>query len=104
MSEKIDINISSVKLKLLESLCSNFKEVNIDAPNLLSFEYYGSGGGSKPVISFLRSSSQLKVDVVIYVDYLDLCKLKEFIQNIKPKNVLTSLSLFIYQTFVVSMN
>jgi len=87
------IDISSVRLKRLEfSLCFNLKEVNIDAPNLLSFGYHGSGV-SKPTISFLRNSSQLEVNIHIVLDYEDLCNLREFLQNIQPNNVLTSPSL-----------
>ncbi|KAJ1390973.1 Leucine-rich repeat domain superfamily [Sesbania bispinosa] len=100
MSEKI--NISSVQLKVLElSNCSNLKEVNVDAPNLISCGYCGDGA-AKPIISFLRSSSQLEVNVLIHIDFLDLCNLREFIQNFKPQNVLASLSLFIHQPIVVS--
>nr|ABN09127.1 Cyclin-like F-box [Medicago truncatula] len=95
MSETI--NISSVQLKVLElSHCHNMKEVNIDAPNLLSCEYI-INGDLKPNISFVKSSSKLKVDVQINTGYLDLGNLKEFLQNIKPGNVLTSLSLFIFE-------
>ncbi|KEH18300.1 FBD-associated F-box protein At4g10400 [Medicago truncatula] len=98
------INISSVQLKVLElSNCSNLKEVNIDAPNLLSCVFYG-GGGSEPIISFLRSSSQLEVDLQIPIDYLDLCNLRESLQNIKPQNVLSSLSLFIFQPTEDALN
>jgi hypothetical protein len=102
MAERI--NISSVQLKVLKLFdCSNWKEVNIDAPNLLSCLYSG-GGSSEPIISFLRSSSQLKVDMEFLTDYYHLCNLREFVQNIKPQNVLSSLSLFIYQQIVVSIN
>ncbi|XP_045812482.1 F-box/LRR-repeat protein 13-like [Trifolium pratense] len=91
MPERIDI--TSVRLKVLVlSHCSNLKEVNIDAPNLLSFGYIGNGA-SLPTMSFLRNSSQLEVDIRLQVDYVDLCNLREFVQNIKPNNVLTSLSL-----------
>ncbi|KEH18290.1 putative F-box/FBD/LRR-repeat protein At1g78760 isoform X2 [Medicago truncatula] len=98
MSEKI--NISSVQLKVLELFdCSNLKEVNIDAPNLLLCVYCGVGS-SEPIISFLRSSSQLKVNIDIPIHYRHLCNLREFVQNIKPQNVLTSLSLLIVQPTV----
>ncbi|XP_045812487.1 F-box protein At1g60400-like [Trifolium pratense] len=93
MSERI--NISSVRLKVLVlSHCSNLKEVNIDARNLLSFGYIGHGA-SLPTISFLRNSCQLEVNIWIHVDYVDLCNLRKFMQNIKPNNVLTSLALSI---------
>jgi hypothetical protein len=101
ISERIDI--SSVRLKRLEfSHCFNLKEVNIDAPNLLSCGYNGFGV-SKPTISFLRNSSQLEVNIQIAVDYDDLCNLREFVQNIKPNNILTSLSLLIIASNVVSI-
>jgi hypothetical protein len=98
----LKIDISSVRLKKLEFLCCfNLKEVNFDAPNLLLFGYYCIGF-SKPSISFLRNCSQLEVNIHINVDYEDLCNLKEFVQNIKPNNVLTSLSLSISASNVVS--
>ena len=102
MSERI--NISSAQLKVLElSNCPKLKEVNIDAPNLLSCGYCDRGA-SKPVLFFLRSSSKLEVNVRIPMDYQDLYNLREFIQNFKPQMVLASVSLFIYQPFVVSVN
>ncbi|KAK7294313.1 hypothetical protein RJT34_17201 [Clitoria ternatea] len=102
MSETI--NISSTQLKVLElSNCSNLKEVNIDAPKLLSCGYCGDGA-SKPVISFLKSSSQLEVNVLIHMDYMDLGNLRKFIENFKPQNVLASLSLFIHQPIVEELN
>ncbi|CAJ2665382.1 unnamed protein product [Trifolium pratense] len=91
MPERIDI--SCVRLKVLElSHCSNLKEINIDAPNLLSCGYKGSGA-SLPTLCFLRNSSRPEVN--IQVDYVDFCNLREFMQNIKPNNVLTSLALSI---------
>ncbi|KAK2451767.1 hypothetical protein QL285_010792 [Trifolium repens] len=88
MPERIDI--SSAQLKVFELLyCSNLKEVNIDAPNLLSCRYDGTGV-SKPIINFLRSFSQLEV-----IKDMDLRDLREILQNIKPLNVLKSLSLLI---------
>jgi len=102
MAERI--NISSVQLKVLElSNCSNLKEVNIDAPNLLSC-VYSSDDDSKPIISFVTSSSQLKVDIEIEIEYHHLCNLREFLQNIKPQNVLSSLSIYIHEPFEVSIN
>ncbi|XP_061339864.1 F-box/FBD/LRR-repeat protein At1g51370-like isoform X2 [Gastrolobium bilobum] len=98
------INISSVQLKVLElSNCSNLKEVNIDAPNLLTCGYCGDGA-AKPFISFLNSSSQLQVNVLFHIDYPDLSNLREFIQNFKPQNVLASLSLFIHQPIIDELN
>jgi hypothetical protein len=98
------INISSVRLKVLKfSHCYNFKEVNIDAPNLLSCECYDTGS-LKPIISFLRNSSQLKVKIMIDFAFVDLCNLRKFVQNIKPHSVLTSLSLCINPPSMVSMN
>jgi hypothetical protein len=87
------IDISSVRLKELELLyCSNLKEVNIDAPSLWSCEYSGTIDASGPTISFSKISSQLKVSILIHVDYVHLCNLREFVLNIKPNNIfLTSL-------------
>jgi len=98
------IHISSVRLKALElKNCSNLKEVNIDSPNLLSFGYNGIDT-SEPMISFLNNSSQLEVNINFEVYYEDLRNLREFVQNIKPHNVLTSLFLLISDSEVVSMN
>jgi hypothetical protein len=104
MPERIDI--SSAQLKVFELLyCYNLKEVNIDAPNLLSCRFCcGVGGDSEPIIRFLRSSNQLEVDLQSAMDYFDLGNLWKFLQNIKPQNVLASLSLFIVQPSVVSIN
>jgi len=79
------------------------KEVNIDSPNLLSFRYSGYGA-SEPTISFLKNASQLEVYIHIAVEYEDLCNLREFVQNIKPNNVLTTLSVTIGESYVVSIN
>ncbi|TKY64395.1 hypothetical protein E2542_SST14290 [Spatholobus suberectus] len=49
---------------------------------------------------FLKSSSQLEVNVLIHIDFMDLGNLREFIQNFKPQNVLASLSLFIHQPII----
>ncbi|MED6110417.1 hypothetical protein PIB30_042646 [Stylosanthes scabra] len=97
MSERI--NISSAQLKVLELMfCSNLKEVNIDAPNLLSFDY---GGADKPVISFMRSSDQLEVKAITIVELQQLCSsLRVFIRNI-PQKILASLSLFIVPSFFI---
>ncbi|GAU16249.1 hypothetical protein TSUD_298810 [Trifolium subterraneum] len=100
------IDISSVQLKVLElSYCSNLKEINMDAPNLLSCGYKGNGA-SVPTISFLRNSSKLEVNIRLSVGYVDLCNLREFVQNIRPNNVSTSLALSIISnpSNVVSMN
>ncbi|XP_027336473.1 F-box/FBD/LRR-repeat protein At1g78750-like [Abrus precatorius] len=102
MSETI--NISSVQLKVLElSNCSNLKEVNIDAPNLLLCGYFGAGAAT-PIISFLKSSSQLKVNVLIHIDYANLTNFRELIQNFKPQHVLASLTLFIHQSIIDDLN
>ncbi|KAL2337983.1 hypothetical protein Fmac_012429 [Flemingia macrophylla] len=95
MSETI--NISSAKLKHLESSdCSNLKEVNVDAPNLVSCGYCGDGD-SKPVISFPKSSSQLEVNVLIHIHFMDLGNLREIIQNFRTQNLLVLLSLVVQQ-------
>jgi hypothetical protein len=98
MPERIDI--SSAQLKVFELLyCSNLKDVNIDAPNLLSCRYDGTVV-SKPIINFLRSFSQLEVNI----KDMDLRDLREILQNIKPLNVLKSLSLLIDFAILVSIN
>ncbi|MED6156187.1 hypothetical protein PIB30_012202 [Stylosanthes scabra] len=94
MSERI--NISSVQLKALELYhCSNLKEVNIDAPNLLSFDY---ADYDEAVISFLRVSNQLEVSVSTILDFRYRFSLMEFIQNI-PQKILASLSLVVCVPF-----
>ncbi|WJX86352.1 hypothetical protein P8452_68670 [Trifolium repens] len=104
MSEQI--NISSVRLKFLTLSCSfTLKEANIDAPNLVSCTIYYSFGDSKPIVSFLRTSSQLEVHAVIMInDSLNVRYAREFLQNIKPQNVLTSLSLCTIKTTVDAPN
>jgi hypothetical protein len=94
MTEWFYISSSSVRLKVLKlSNCFKMKEVNINAPNLLSCGYEGRGA-SAPTITFKKISSQLEVDIQIHVNQVGLCNLREFLlQNIKPNNVLTSLSL-----------
>ncbi|XP_045787609.1 F-box/FBD/LRR-repeat protein At1g13570-like [Trifolium pratense] len=94
------INISSVQLKYLKvSDCSNLKEANIDAPNLLScgFDRFN---GSKPIISFLNMSTQLQVRLSILIDDFDVFYVREVLQNIKPQNVFISLSLSIFHNYV----
>ncbi|XP_057455255.1 uncharacterized protein LOC130746595 [Lotus japonicus] len=102
MSERICISSDKLTVLML-SKCSNLKEVIIDAPNLSSCQYVGHRA-PKPIISFLRSSSQLEVNVEMYFDHLDLSDLREFIQNFKPQNVLASLSLSIDQSIVDEFN
>jgi hypothetical protein len=101
-SEKI--NISSVQLKHLEvSDCSNLKEANIDAPNLLSCKFYGFGELA-PIISFSNISSKLEVCVNLYInDDFDIFDVRDILQNIKPQNVI-SLSLVIMKPIMVSIN
>lgn len=90
------IVISSVQLKMLElSSCFDLKEVNIDAPNLLSCKYCDRKCALKS-ISFLRCSSKLKVDVWIYIYNIDFCNFREFIQNFTPKIALASITLSIH--------
>ncbi|XP_057455254.1 putative F-box/LRR-repeat protein At3g18150 isoform X2 [Lotus japonicus] len=104
MSERICISSDKLKVLMLSG-CSNLKEVIIDAPNLSSGQFCGDGiGAEKPIISFLRSSSQLEVKVMMFLDHLDLCNLRGFLQNFKPLNALASLSLFIHQPFVDEFN
>ncbi|KAL4355765.1 hypothetical protein AHAS_Ahas09G0019400 [Arachis hypogaea] len=102
MSDRI--NISSAQLMILDlSHCSNLKEVNIDAPNLLSCEYDGKGN---PVISFLRISNQLELNAHygVIMNHRHVYSLREFVQNIKPQKVLASLSLFIHEPYSIEQN
>ncbi|KAL4355757.1 hypothetical protein AHAS_Ahas09G0018600 [Arachis hypogaea] len=93
------INISGSQLKFLElTNCSNLKEINIDAPNLLSCEYSGK---DEPVISFRGISNQLDVSAHIHLNHQDVDRLRQFIQNIVPQEVLTSLSVFIIQLYPI---
>ncbi|XP_073226836.1 F-box/FBD/LRR-repeat protein At2g04230-like [Cicer arietinum] len=106
MSKKIDI--SSVRLKILKlTFCRGLKEIKIDAPNLLLCEYAFTR--SIPIIHFLRSSSQLEVNVDFKMHYQSIYNMKRFVQNIKPLNVLVSLSLYLSifsppKNVLVSMN
>ncbi|XLQ98744.1 hypothetical protein HN51_053697 [Arachis hypogaea] len=96
------INIPGPELKFFSlSHCSNLKEVNIDAPNLLSWEYVGK---DNPVISFLRISNQLELNAHYDMSEIrhNLYSLREFVQNIKPQKVLASLSLFIHESFSIT--
>jgi hypothetical protein len=59
--------------------------------------------GSKPIISFLNMSSQLHVhltSICFIDDDFDVFCVRELLQNIKPENVLISLSLSIYHDLV----
>ncbi|MED6156173.1 hypothetical protein PIB30_012188 [Stylosanthes scabra] len=94
MSERS--NIMSAQLKVLKLRhCSNLKEVNIDAPHLLSLEYCGS---DKPVISLMKCSNKLEVRVDICVDYQHFYSLRDFILNI-PQKILASLSLVVRPSY-----
>ncbi|MED6163865.1 hypothetical protein PIB30_084139 [Stylosanthes scabra] len=87
------INFSCPQLKFFGLLYPcNLKEVNIDAPNLLSCEYMGL---DKSAISFLRISNQLEVNAQIIMHRGNIYSLREFVQNIKPQKLLDSLTLFI---------
>ncbi|MED6146399.1 hypothetical protein PIB30_034127 [Stylosanthes scabra] len=89
------LSISGPQLKFFRLLyCSNLKEVNIDAPNLLSCDYSGE---AKPAISFLRNSNQPELNAYFGMDHRHLHRLREFVQNIKPQEVFHSLSLFIHE-------
>ncbi|MED6157220.1 hypothetical protein PIB30_021417 [Stylosanthes scabra] len=95
LSERINISAPQVKyLKLSRHSDNYLKEVNIDAPNLLSYNYMG---GNKPVIYFQRISNQLEVNAFINLDRQHLYRLREFLENIKPQKVLASLSPFIHE-------
>ncbi|XLT07913.1 hypothetical protein HN51_053706 [Arachis hypogaea] len=97
------INISSARLMILKfSNDSDVKEVNIDAPNLLSFYYCGD---DRAIISFLTSSDHLVFDASPAHDSRHgYYSLREFIQNIKPQKVLASLSLSVYHSNGIEQN
>ncbi|KAL4355761.1 hypothetical protein AHAS_Ahas09G0019000 [Arachis hypogaea] len=76
-------NISGPQLKFLKlTNCPNLKEINIDAPNLLSCEYSGK---DEPVISFREISNQLEVNAHILMTRQPVDRLRQFIQNIEPQ-------------------
>ncbi|MED6156186.1 hypothetical protein PIB30_012201 [Stylosanthes scabra] len=84
LSKRIDI--SGPQLKFFElSYCYNVKEVNIDAPNLLSCDYSEEVGEGKPAISFLRNSNQLEFNVYLAVGHWHPYSLREFLRNVKPQ-------------------
>ncbi|MED6156184.1 hypothetical protein PIB30_012199 [Stylosanthes scabra] len=94
MSETV--NIMSARLKVLKLYrCSNLKDVNIDAPHLLSLDYHGF---DKPVISLMKCSDKLEVCVDTCVDYHQFYSLRDFIQNI-PQKILASLSLVVRPSY-----
>ncbi|MED6141392.1 hypothetical protein PIB30_102953, partial [Stylosanthes scabra] len=89
------INISSAQLKtLVLSNCSTMEKIEIDTPNLVSFRYYFAGD-ELPSITFLQCSSQLEVNVQLNVIHPCLYRLGEFVEQFKPQEFLTSLSLSI---------
>ncbi|MED6123405.1 hypothetical protein PIB30_048885 [Stylosanthes scabra] len=98
-SEKINIISSQLKVLKLQD-CPNLIEVNIDAPNLLSFEYHGYKyryyDYRNPVIYFSRDSNQLEVSVFTNLHFREFYTLSKFFENI-PRKILASLSLFIDQ-------
>ncbi|MED6215749.1 hypothetical protein PIB30_000753 [Stylosanthes scabra] len=101
------INIFSSQLKVLKLYdCSNLNEVNIDAPNLLSFDYRDYKNRHRdyknPVISFLRGSNQLEVSVFTNLRCQYFYSLSRFIENM-PRKILASLSLFIYELLPVGI-
>ncbi|MED6156175.1 hypothetical protein PIB30_012190 [Stylosanthes scabra] len=94
MSEMI--NIMSARLKVLKLYrCSNLKEVNIDAPHLISLDYCGF---DKPVLSLMKCSNKLEVSVETCVDNQHFYSLRDFIQNI-PQKILASLSLIVSPSY-----
>ncbi|MED6156190.1 hypothetical protein PIB30_012205 [Stylosanthes scabra] len=99
LSERIDISGPQLKFFELSNCDDNVEEVNIDAPNLLSCTYMGD---DKPIVSFERISDQLEVNAYIYMDQQHFYGLSEFVQNIKPRKVLTSLSLFINEGRIIT--
>ncbi|XLQ98742.1 uncharacterized protein LOC110266698 isoform X2 [Arachis ipaensis] len=101
MSERI--TISGAQLMILEfTNDSDLKEVNIDAPNLLSFDYCGD---HRAIISFLTSSDHLVFNASPVHEFTHgYYSLREFIQNIKPQKVLASLSLSVYHSNGIEQN
>ncbi|KAK7255546.1 hypothetical protein RIF29_28959 [Crotalaria pallida] len=88
------IYISSVQLKVLDLCnCYDSDDIEIDAPNLKKFKYHDDNSVF-PIISILNSSSQFVLEVEIYADFLlDLVKLRDFLENVEPKQI--PISLFI---------
>ncbi|MED6159476.1 hypothetical protein PIB30_042674 [Stylosanthes scabra] len=87
------IKISSFRLKVLSLGCSlGMKEVKIDAPNLESFRYFGTDHNI-PAISFVNCSDHLEFDAKFSIRIcLDFERLRAFLQNIEPRNVMASLT------------
>ncbi|RYR40557.1 hypothetical protein Ahy_A09g046297 isoform D [Arachis hypogaea] len=87
--------ISSSRLKVLSfEACVELKEAKIDAPNLESCKYSGQFSHMPAAISFENCSNQVDFDVVFALEFrMDLKRLRAFIQNIAPRNVMVSLYL-----------
>ncbi|MED6156201.1 hypothetical protein PIB30_012216 [Stylosanthes scabra] len=88
------LKISSFRLKVLSlEGCLEMKEAKIDEPNLESFTYFGIDR-TMPAISFVNCSDQLEFDAKFSIrSCLDLERLRAFLQNIEPRNVMPSLTL-----------
>ncbi|XP_016177111.1 F-box/FBD/LRR-repeat protein At5g53840-like isoform X1 [Arachis ipaensis] len=87
--------ISSSRLRVLSfEACVELKEAKIDAPNLESCRYSGQFSHMPAAISFVNCSNQVDFDVVFPIEFrMDLKRLRAFLQNIAPRNVMVSLYL-----------
>lgn len=90
------MHISSMQLKVLKlTSCYELKEACIDAPKLYSCGYHGSEFTMPTNVSFSNNSSSLQFKVRFNIGFqVDFLKLRNFLQNIKPTNVLASLVLY----------
>ncbi|GAU27395.1 hypothetical protein TSUD_356300 [Trifolium subterraneum] len=84
------------KLKAVEVY--GIQEVFIDAPSLEKLEYSPYICHAPSKIDFDRCRN-LK-ELCLGIHFVDLCNLREFVQNIKPHGVLTSLSLIILRAIM----
>ncbi|MED6156204.1 hypothetical protein PIB30_012219, partial [Stylosanthes scabra] len=99
------IRISSFRLKVLSiDWCLDMKEAQINAPNLESFRYFGTNR-NVPAISFVNCSDQLEFDAAFSIhSCLYLERFRVFLQNIEPRNVMTSLTLGMHNGSPIAYN
>ncbi|RYQ87585.1 hypothetical protein Ahy_B09g095109 isoform H [Arachis hypogaea] len=93
--------ISSSRLKVLSfDACVELKEARIDAPNLESCRYSGQSSHMPAAMSFVD------FDVVFTIEFriMDLKRLRAFLQNIAPRNVMVSLDLGIMKGSSILFN
>ncbi|XP_052110103.1 uncharacterized protein LOC127739703 [Arachis duranensis] len=99
--------ISSSRLKVLSfKACVELKEARIDAPNLESCRYSGQSSHMPAAMSFVNCSNQVDFDVVLAIEFriMDLKRLRAFLQNIAPRNVMVSLYLGIMKGSSIVFN